>query len=156
MEEMRINYITHKYGPSPYSNTETEKFATPDEAIEYILKDMVCDNRLTLKQIEDYTLDEVYDCVMRECISKILEYNELDLEESANECKEFLADHYTVIALNENLKTGIFKIIDEMSMERRNKKNDVKKEPELKLTKNGIPDKRTAAGKQWYAKRAES
>jgi hypothetical protein len=113
-----IHHIIHKYGPSPYSDTETEELKTPDEVIEYILYDMVCDNRLTLKQIEDYTLDEVYDCVLRECISKILQYNGLDLEESVEECKEFLAENYKVVALNESVKVKLFKTIDEMRMER--------------------------------------
>jgi exonuclease VII small subunit len=117
-ETYTINYIIHKYGPSPYSDTETEEIKTPDEAMEYILYDMVCDNRLTLQQIKDYTLDEVYDCVLRECISKILEYNGLDLEKSVDECKEFVRDYYKCMNLSEETERKLLNIVEEMSIDR--------------------------------------
>jgi hypothetical protein len=123
-EKANITYITHKYGP-PYSYTETEELKTVDEMIEYILYDMVCDNRLTLKQIEDYTLDEVYNCVLRECISKILEYNGLDLENSVEESKEFIREYYKYMKLREEPERKLLKIVEEMSMERKKNKKRV-------------------------------
>jgi hypothetical protein len=117
-ETYTINYIIHKYGPSPYSDTETEELKTPDEAIEYILYDMVCDNRLTLKQIEEYTLDEVYHCVLRECLSKILEYNGLDLEKSVDECKEFVREYYKCMNLSEEGERKLLNIVQDMSIDR--------------------------------------
>jgi hypothetical protein len=132
-----------------------DKDMTLEKAISEILYYMIRDNKVSIHELRKCTLQDIYRIVFRESVNNILEQNGLDLEESEDRCKRLLLT-FNCIQLDEKMKVELLKIIDEMRMEKIRKKNSVKREPELKLTKNGIPDKRTAAGKQWYAMRTDS